>query len=331
MELYGYIYQTYVTEAPEVKIEKIDISIDNTTLQKGDTKQLQVIIQPKEAENHKVEYISSNPNVVTVDEKGNLRAIRSGNSTITVKAVENNVQNQIEISVYSKVTEIVVDQEKIYMQVGDVFQINAYAKPDDANNPTLIYQSDNQDIAEVQQRGVITAKQIGETEITVFANENPEIKASIKVIVVRKMEDSEIHFDSSLSVNSLEISGIDYKENTVADIKDKITTNLQIEIVNYENKILQDTDLVGTGSKIYVKEDDKILREYKIIIYGDANGDGRINSVDLLVLQRHILEIEKIEPIFRKACNIGKNGKKPTSVDLLLIQRHILKLQIIEQ
>lgn len=57
----------------------------------------------------------------------------------------------------------------------------------------------------------------------------------------------------------------------------------------------------------------------------------KINSVDLLVIQRHILEIEQIEEIFRKASNISKNGKKPTSVDLLLIQRHILGLQLIEQ
>ena len=66
-------------------------------------------------------------------------------------------------------------------------------------------------------------------------------------------------------------------------------------------------------------------------MYGDANGDGKITSVDLLVLQRHILEIEPMEAIFRKATNINKNGKKPTSVDLLLIQRHILGLQIIQQ
>ena len=65
--------------------------------------------------------------------------------------------------------------------------------------------------------------------------------------------------------------------------------------------------------------------------YLHVNGDGKINSVDLLVLQRHILEIEKIDDIFQRAGNINKNGKKPTSVDLLLIQRHILELQIIKQ
>ena len=106
---------------------------------------------------------------------------------------------------------------------------------------------------------------------------------------------------------------------------------MELAIINPKNQVLEDTDLVGTGSMLQVKEDGKILREYQIILYGDSNGDGKINSIDLLVLQRHILEIEPIEEIYKKACNINKNGKKPSSVDLLLIQRHILGLQTIQQ
>ena len=113
--------------------------------------------------------------------------------------------------------------------------------------------------------------------------------------------------------------------------KEKIITDLEIEIVDYQNRVLKDTDIVGTGSKIRVKENGNIIRQYQIVIYGDVNGDGKINSVDLLVLQRHILEIKPLTAIFRKAANINKNGKKPSSVDLLLIQRHILQLQLIEQ
>jgi len=71
--------------------------------------------------------------------------------------------------------------------------------------------------------------------------------------------------------------------------------------------------------------------EYQIILYGDVNGDGKINSVDLLVLQRHILEIEKLRGAFLKAGNVRRDGKNPSSLDSLLIQRHILELQMIEQ
>lgn len=327
----GYIFQTYVSELPTVQIEKIDLLLDDTTIQKGERKQLQVTISPQEASNHKVLYTSSNPSVATVDESGTIQALRSGTTTITVKAEENSIQNQIDIKVYSKVTGISMDQKEIYMQIEDTFQINANVEPEDANNKEIIYESAQEQIASIDKNGIITASQEGETVITVASKEDTSIQQQCKVIVVRKMEDSEIHFDSSLTVTSLEISGIDYDKNTVADMKEKIITDLEIEMVNSKNERLEDSSIIGTGCKVRIKEDGKVLREYKIILYGDANGDGKINSVDLLVLQRHILEIEPINDIFRKATNINKNGKKPTSVDLLLIQRHILGLQIIEQ
>lgn len=327
----GYIYGTYVSQLPEVQIEKIDLSIDNTTIQKGERKKLQVTISPSEASNHKVIYTSSNPSVATIDDTGNIQAIRSGTTTITVKAEENTVQSQIEISVYSKVTNVVLDEKEIYMQAKDTFQINGYVEPDDANNTEIIYSSTNKEIATVTNSGLITALQEGNTTIIASSKEDPNIKQECIVNVVRPLQNSEIHFDTSLTVNSLEVSGIDYEENTVLDIKNKITTDLEIEIVNYKNELLNDTDIVGTGSKIRVKENGQILRIYKIILYGDSNGDGKINSIDLLVIQRHILEIEELQEIFKKASNIRKDGKKPTSVDLLLIQRHILDLQKIEQ
>ena len=327
----GYIFQTYVTEIPPVQIEKIDLKLDITTLQKGEKKQLQVIISPEEASNHTVFYCSSNPNVATVDEKGNIYAIQSGATTITVKAEENDVQNQIEIMVYSKVTGVFLDQSEIYMQVGDTFQIHGTIEPDDANEKTILYGSSDQQVATIDEKGILSAHQEGEALITALSAENTNIKAECKVFVVRKMEDYEIHFDPSLTMNSLEISGIDCSKNTVADIKGLITTDLELEFVNNKNEILKETDLLGTGCKIRVKENGVLLREYKIILYGDANGDGRINSIDLLVIQRHILEIDPLREIYKKASRISKDGKKPTSVDLLMIQRHILGLQKIEQ
>ena len=94
---------------------------------------------------------------------------------------------------------------------------------------------------------------------------------------------------------------------------------------------LEENETIGTGSKIRFLENGKVKMEYKIVIYGDLNGDGKINSIDLLVLQRHILEIEQLQGPFLLAGNINKNGKNPSSIDSLLIQRHILELKLIEQ
>ena len=286
---------------------------------------------PEEAKNHKVTYISSHPEIAMIDERGRITALRSGKTTITVKSQENEVQSEIEIEVYSKVTGITINQEDTYMQVGNVLEIDASIEPEDANNQNMEYSSSQPDIAEVDATGKVTAKQEGKVAIRVASEENPQIYAEGNITVVRKMEDSEIHFESSLKVNGFEITGIQEEQNTVRAIKEKIVTNLEVVIVNKNNQEMQETDIVGTGTKVQIKENGNLLREYKIIMYGDGNGDGKINSVDLLVLQRHILEIERMEEIYQKACNIRKNGKKPTSVDLLFIQRHILKLQQIEQ
>lgn len=327
----GYIYHSYVTENPPVQIENIELSIDNTTINKGDTKKLNVKITPEEAKGLEVAYTSSNPNVVTVDNNGNIKGISSGEAVITVKAKNSNAQAQINIKVYSKVTGIVVNENDVSIQIGDSFKLKAEVEPGDADNKEISYISENTDIAIVEEDGTIIGKKEGKTKIIISSKENPSIYKECVITVVRKMEDSEIHFDNSLVVEGLEISGIDYKNNKVSDIKNLIITDLELEFVNYKDEILEDNSLIGTGSKIRVKENGNILREYKIILYGDSNGDGRINSVDLLVLQRHILEIESLDDIFIKASNVRRVGVKPTSIDLLLIQRHILGLQEIKQ
>ena len=327
----GYISSNYVDIYKQPEIEKIEINFTDKVILKGEKKKLNIKIYPEEAKNNKVSYISSNPEIITVDDEGYMQAIRSGKSKIIVKSNENNVSSEIDLEVYSKVTDISLDQSKIYLTKDNIFKINAFIAPDDANNKNIIYESLNNDIAKVDTLGNITGVNIGETTIIAKSEENPNIGKEVLVIVVRKLEDNEIEFLKPLKTDGFEISGVNFRENTVFEIKQLIKTNLELEFLNNKGEVLDENEKIGTGSIIKVKEDDKLLREYKIILYGDITGDGKINSTDLLVLQRYILELDKLDDIYLKAGNINKNGKKPTSVDLLLIQRHILGLKYIEQ
>ena len=327
----GYISNNYVDIYKQPEIEKIEINFTDKVILKGEKKKLNITIYPEEAKNNKVSYISTNPEIITVDDEGYMQAIRSGKSKIIVKSNENSVSAEIDLEVYSKVTDISLDQSKIYLTEKDTFKVNVFIKPDDANNKNIIYESSNNDIAKVDSFGNITGVNVGETIISVKSEENPNIRKEITVIVVRELEESEIEFINPLKVDGLEISGVNFKENTVSEIKQLINTSLELEFKDNKDNLLDENDKLGTGSTIGVKENDKLLRKYKIVLYGDITGDGKINSTDLLVLQRYILEFEKLDDIYLKAGNINKNGKKPTSVDLLLIQRHILGLKYIEQ
>lgn len=326
----GYAFQSYLKEVPNKQIEKINVTVDNTTINKGETKKLKVEILPEEAKDHEVVYSSSDSNVVQVDNNGNITGVKSGKATITVKAKENNVSGSIVINVYTPVSDLILQESEIYMQKGEEVNINPIILPTDASNKNISFKSLDTNIATVSNNGVITAISEGKTSIEV-KTEDREITKQVEVNVLEKLEDTDIEFSGDLKVNGNIISGFNLKEIIVSNVKDKINTKFNLEIYNSSGKKLAEDETIGTGSKIRLLENDKVKMEYKIVIYGDVNGDGKINSVDLLVLQRHILEIEKLQGVFLIAGNINKNGKNPSSVDSLLIQRHILELKLIEQ
>ncbi len=327
----GYVFQSYLKEVPNRQIEAINVSSDKTQLEKGETIKLKVEILPDEAKDHEVEYISSNPRVATVDSIGNIMGIKSGITTITVKAKENNVKGEIQIKVFTPVTGIELTNQNIVMQVGDRYNIKPIVTPVDADNKNVIYSSKDEQIAQIDTNGNITAIKEGNTKITV-TTEDGGFKKEIDIIVVKKLSQGEIKFDESLKVMQNEISGWDIEKLDVENIKEKIQTLYNIKIYDYKGNELKERQKVGTGSKIrLVDENNDIKMEYYIIIYGDVNGDGKINSLDLLVLQRHILEIQRLNEVFLKAGNINRNGQNPSSLDLLIIQRHILTLKTIEQ
>lgn len=326
----GYVFQSYLKEVPEKQIEKINVKIDKTTINKGETIKLNVEILPEEAKNHEVIYSSNNNNVAQVDGSGNITGIKSGKATITVKAKENNVSSSVNITVYTPVSDVILQEDEIYLQKEEEITIKPIILPTDASNKNISFKSLDINVVTVTSNGLIKAIEEGTTTIEVKTEEGA-ITKQVKITVLGQLEDADIEFSEELKINNNIISGWNTKKLSVSDIKEKITTKFDIEIYNSRGKKLEENEIIGTGSKIRFLENGKVKMEYKVVIYGDVNGDGKINSIDLLVLQRHILEIEQLQGAFLLAGNINKNGKNPSSIDSLLIQRHILELKLIEQ
>ena len=116
--------------------------------------------------------------------------------------------------------------------------------------------------------------------------------------------------------------------NTSYEIITTISYPEKLKRIKYGNQsgekwdmVILENGIIGYIYQKYITNDEEIL-------YGDVNGDGKITSIDLLVLQRHILGLEILEERYKKAGNTSKNGQDPTSVDLLVIQRHILGIEL---
>lgn len=90
--------------------------------------------------------------------------------------------------------------------------------------------------------------------------------------------------------------------------------------------------VVATGDKLQLRYKDSggIYKTYHIVIYGDINGDGNITIVDLLRIQKHLLNTTKLSGIYLTAGDVSKDGAV-TILDLLRIQKHLLGTASIQQ
>ena len=79
--------------------------------------------------------------------------------------------------------------------------------------------------------------------------------------------------------------------------------------------------LVATGQVLTI-QDTAGTYTYTCVVYGDANGDGRIAATDLLAVKKHILGTQTLSGAYARAAQLS--GSKIAATSLLAIKKHIL-------
>ena len=94
------------------------------------------------------------------------------------------------------------------------------------------------------------------------------------------------------------------------------------KIVKADGSYLEnEQSIIGTG---YIVED-----IYTVTKKGDPNGDGKIDSADLLTVQKHLLKVQELTQINFNAGD-SNSDSKIDSADLLVIQKYLLGVSNIE-
>ena len=70
--------------------------------------------------------------------------------------------------------------------------------------------------------------------------------------------------------------------------------------------------------------------KYTAVIYGDLNGDGSINSADLLAVRQYLLGMKDLSGAYKEAANLNGDGSI-NSATLLKIRQHLLGIANINQ
>lgn len=99
--------------------------------------------------------------------------------------------------------------------------------------------------------------------------------------------------------------------------------------IEVDYKEINDKKLLYTGGKTRITHGLDLYKEYTNIVIGDINGDGAINSADLLKIRQHLLGINILSGAYFLSSDINYDNTI-NSADLLRIRQHLLGVKPIE-
>lgn len=166
--------------------ESIELSDSSLTLNVGKTKRLTAKVLPAATSNKGVTWSSSNESVATVSTNGTIKGIYPGTCTITCtsKALPS-VSASATVEIRQPVTRISFPEKSISFNVNTTCQVYWQIEPANATNQAVTFSSNNEDVATVDSKGLITGHKKGSCTITVKAADGSGKKGSIKVNILQ--------------------------------------------------------------------------------------------------------------------------------------------------
>ena len=172
--------------------------------------------------------------------------------------------------------------------------------------------------------------------IVSVAAENGDIK-EYKINIILTGEKIEDPIDVQTTLNN---SGIKNNENYLSGFEIGTDINVINDKILNANKdaIIKLTDNSGneknsgklaTGDKVSVTVGSE-TKEYEVVIYGDANGDGEINAIDYVRIRKYIMNTANLSGSYSFAADVNKDGNID-AIDYVRIRKYIMNTASIEQ
>ncbi len=288
-----------VTVVPVVVAVK-EITLNRTELEltEDDNFTLIATIKPDDATDKTVTWKSSNRTVAVVSENGVVTALTAGEAVIYASS-SNGLTAECNLTVLPKLvapTGISLSNTELLMRVGRTAELLAIVHPDNATDKTVVWSSEDETVADVDNNGIVTAVRTG--TVKVIATTVNGISAICTVTVV---EDTKAVEDISLNKTELTLTEGDLftliATITPDDATDKTVTwrssNLAIAVVS-ENGVV--TAMGAGDAVIYASSSNGLTAECKLTVLPKLILPTGISlsNTELLMREGHTAEIYAI-------------------------------------
>jgi len=168
-----------------------------TPLKATETVRLTATVSPETATDKTVTWTTSDEAVATVDATGLVSALKVGIAEITATAADGSgASATCQITVEPTLAEsMTITPETFSGVTGDTFVIEVTVLPENATEKSVVFTSDNEDVATIYDDGTVTVTGIGVAVITVEAMDGSGLTAECVVTGESDSDSVDIIFD----------------------------------------------------------------------------------------------------------------------------------------
>lgn len=165
--------------------ETIQLNNAEATVDVGKTVMLKATVLPKETDNKKVTWKSSNESVATVNAKGRVTGVALGDCEIICTSDTNgDVQAKAIVHVQQPVTKLTFGPSpEVY--TGETAQLTWTTEPENATNPAVSFKSSNEKILTVDGNGVVTGVKAGKAYVNAVTLDGSNRKAKMQIRILQ--------------------------------------------------------------------------------------------------------------------------------------------------
>ena len=187
------------------------------------------------------------------------------------------------------VTELMLENEVPEIEVGKCTRVIPTFTPISADNRTIIWTSSDDSIATVDKYGRVTGIAAGEVEI------------------IAQIDGSEAVTSCTVTVNRLvnpplpalqPADGVECRDGFILGLPAEMQAHdLAQWLTAQDGSVVAEEGAIGTGTVLRLLDVNRdVIAEYTVVIAGDLNGDGMVNSTDVTDLRCVNARLHDLEP-----------------------------------
>lgn len=269
-----------VTFAVAMAVSLVGCGVDITSvglptdivLEKGETQHLNIEYGTDDkAEQEKIAeaasklnltWSSSDETVATVDETGLVTAVGAGEADVTVSVADANISSTTHVKVVITPTGVEApDSIELVTNGENSKALGAKMTPEDATEVKLAYESSDENVATVDENGVVTAVADGECVITTYVTadipataENAEAKPVVDEVASSEAEVADSAVDSEVPDDAASSEPKDTTDSSFGVVPDSLSAETKVTVTTkVEQIVLNKTEGVLTvGNSVTV-------------------------------------------------------------------------------